>query len=316
MLDVQKVNDTKQRILSMITTAGPSFPAKISRETNISPLFVGALLSELVAEQKLVMSSMKVGSSPLYLVKGQEQNLEKFTQYLNSKEQEVVFRLKQIQLLDDSAEDPATRVALRKIKDFAIPVSAKVDGEEKLFWKYFTLGELEANSILQKADKPKKAQKEDKAEEVEEKKEQIKEIKQEIKKEVVKETQELKEEIKQEKSEKRKAKKTIEKEPSKFVNSLKECLSSKNIGIITELLLKPKEYHAQVKVDHSLGVQEYLLIAKDKKKLTEDDLAIALHKAQEHKMPALLMSKGDLDKPAQAYLEQWRNLIKFEKLKS
>src|SRR3989344_2620125 len=273
MLDVQKVNDTKQRILSMITTAGPSFPAKISRETNISPLFVGALLSELVAEQKLVMSSMKVGSSPLYLVKGQEQNLEKFTQYLNSKEQEVVFRLKQIQLLDDSAEDPATRVALRKIKDFAIPVSAKVDGEEKLFWKYFTLGELEANSILQKADKPKKAQK-------------------------------------------RKAKKTIEKEPSKFVNSLKECLSSKNIGIITELLLKPKEYHAQVKVDHSLGVQEYLLIAKDKKKLTEDDLAIALHKAQEHKMPALLMSKGDLDKPAQAYLEQWRNLIKFEKLKS
>ena len=297
MLDVQKVNDTKQRILSMITTAGPSFPAKISRETNISPLFVGALLSELVAEQKLVMSSMKVGSSPLYLVKGQEQNLEKFTQYLNSKEQEVVFRLKQIQLLDDSAEDPATRVALRKIKDFAIPVSAKVDGEEKLFWKYFTLGELEANSILQKADKPKKAQKEDKVEEVEEKKEQIKEIKQEIKKEVVKETQELKEEIKQEKSEKRKAKKTIEKEPSKFVNSL-------------------KEYHAQVKVDHSLGVQEYLLIAKDKKKLTEDDLAIALHKAQEHKMPALLMSKGDLDKPAQAYLEQWRNLIKFEKLKS
>ena len=169
MLDVQKVNDTKQRILSMITTAGPSFPAKISRETNISPLFVGALLSELVAEQKLVMSSMKVGSSPLYLVKGQEQNLEKFTQYLNSKEQEVVFRLKQIQLLDDSAEDPATRVALRKIKDFAIPVSAKVDGEEKLFWKYFTLGESEANSILQKADKPKKAQKEDKAEEVEEK---------------------------------------------------------------------------------------------------------------------------------------------------
>ena len=78
---------------------------------------------------------------------------------------------------------------------------------------------------------------------------------------------------------------------------------------------KAKEYHAKVRVDTLFGKQDFLLIAKDKKKITEDDLAIALHKAQVEKMPSLIMAKGDLDKDAKLYLDQWKNLLKFEKLK-
>src|SRR3989338_4401188 len=117
MIDLQKVNATKEKILSTIQASGPTFPTRISRETSVSPLFIGALLSEMVSEKKLVMSKMKVGSSPLYFLPGQEASLENFLQYLNGKEREAVEKLKEKQILDDSSEDPATRVALRKLRD-------------------------------------------------------------------------------------------------------------------------------------------------------------------------------------------------------
>ena len=51
------------------------------------------------------------------------------------------------------------------------------------------------------------------------------------------------------------------------------------------------------------------------KKITEDDLTLAVHKAQNEKMPALFLSSGSLDESAEKYSQIWRNLIKFEKIK-
>jgi hypothetical protein len=42
MPDLKRVNDTKEKILSIIGTQGPSFPARIARETSMSPMFVAA----------------------------------------------------------------------------------------------------------------------------------------------------------------------------------------------------------------------------------------------------------------------------------
>ncbi len=308
MIDVQKVNATKERILNTIRSSGPTFPARIARETSISPLFIGALLSEMVAERKLVMSSMKVGSSPLYFTPGQEAGLETFTNYLNGKEREAFERLKQAQILDDETQDPAIRVALRKIKDFAQPLPARIGAEEKLFWKFFTTPEEQAHALIEEKINPPAPKHIPKVKE----KEQI--------------TQELAEtrvlpisaiptapvEI----TVKEKKPKTVkEKAPSAFTKDVQAYLQSKNMSLIQELSTKAKEYHAKISLETPLGPQELLLIAKDKKKVTEDDLAIALHKSQAEKMPSLIVAKGDLDKEAQTYLAQWRNLVKYDKLK-
>ncbi len=303
MLDLQKVNSTKEKILSIIQSSGPSYPAKVARDVGLSPLFIGAFLSELVAEKKLEMSSMRVGSSPLYYLGGQEPQLEQFTNYLNHKEREAFTMLKQSAVLEDTELDPAIRVALRKIKDFAVPLTVRVDTEEKLFWKFFTFPDESAqkklNEIL-KIPEPKKP-----------------EPKQEVK------TEEIKEAPKKEKVEKITEEEITEVEkpkkkeikPNKFTELVKDYLLGKDIEVINDIASKPKEYHARVRIDTLLGKQELFLIAKEKKKITEDDLAIALHKAQVEKMPALLLAKGELDKPAKAYLDQWKNVIKFEKLK-
>ncbi len=313
MPDIQKLNQTKEKILHVIRTYGPSFPTRISRETSISPLFVAAILSELVAEKKLNVSAMKVGSSPLYTLPGQEPELEKFSQYLNSKEREAFDLLKSSIVLDDEKQDPAIRVALRKLKDFAIPINAKNGETEKLFWKYFIAPEndvqerVESSLNINQAKQVQKMQVTDQEAKQEPPKPEpqspISVAKAEPSALIAK-----KEPVAKEKTPKTK-------KDSQFAIKMKSYLESKNIELLQEMTQKPKEFSARISLDSTFGKQEFYLIAKDKKKITEDELTIAIQKAQVEKMPALIMSPGEPDKQAREYLKEWRNLIKFEKVK-
>ena len=71
---------------------------------------------------------------------------------------------------------------------------------------------------------------------------------------------------------------------------------------------------AKIRIDTPLGKQEIYLIAKDKKKVTEDDITVALQKAQAEKMTSLIISPGEIEKKSIPYLKEWRNLVKFEKV--
>lgn len=287
MADIGKLKEEKEKILSIINSIGPSFPVRISQQTGISPLFASAYLSELVKESRLKLSSMKVGSSPLYYIEGQEPRLENFVEYLNQKEKEAFYLLKDSQILSDEEQQPAIRVAIRKLKDFALPIIAKVNGETKLFWRFFLFQEAETKAKIQEV------------------------LTKKLFKEIPLRPLEKQEQLKAAKKQKTK----IERDYNyQFVNDVKDYLSSKDMEVIEELLQKKKECSLKVRLDTPLGKQEYYLIAKEKKKIGENDLAIALQKSQSEKMPALFISTGDLNKKAHSYLAEWRNFIKFEKL--
>lgn len=308
MPDIQKLNDTKEKILMVLRRQGPSFPARISRETTISPLFVAAILSELVAEKKLIMSAMRVGSSPLYILPGQEPDLEKFAQYLNSKEREAYEILKSSSVISDELQDPAIRVALRKIRDFAVPITVRNAGEEKLFWKYFLTQDAQAQekveSFLGLSRTP-----EPKVNKVE----KAKELVVEEKENPLTSNQAEPETLPQ--VEKKTIKKTQQKKDPQFAIKMRDYLQGKDIELLQELNAKPKEFTGKVRIDTTFGKQEFYLIAKDKKKITEEELIIAIQRAQAEKMPALVMAPGEPDKIAKEYLKDWRNLIKFERVK-
>ncbi len=137
----------KERIISLIRLKGPSLPVHVAKETGLSILFASAFLSELLYEKKISISNIKVGNSPLYFISGQEPQLERFAQYLKSKEKDAFFLIKERKFLKDEEEEPAIRVALRGIKDFAIPFKR---GEE-IYWRYFTVPETD----FHKEEKPK-----------------------------------------------------------------------------------------------------------------------------------------------------------------
>ncbi len=317
MADLQKLNQTKERILSVLRANGPSFPAKISRETGVSPLFTAAILSEMVAEKRLTVSAMKVGSSPIYILPGQEAQLEHFSSYLNHKEREAFDLIKTGQVLDDEAQDPAIRVALRKLKDFAHPVVVRNDDQEKLFWKYFLATDETVRSKVETVldIPPMKAPQKVHVEPIEEREKMtVPRSKKESPDQTVTEAlipevatapEPIKAAPKAQKS----------KKESQFALKLKDYLLGKEIELLQELLVKPREFAGKVRIDTPFGKQEFYLIAKDKKKITEDELIIAVQRAQAEKMPALIMAPGEPDKLAAQYLKEWRNLIKFEKVK-
>lgn len=333
----------KERIVSNISSKGPSLPVQIARAISTSPLFASAFLSELYGEKRLKMSNMKVGSSPLYYVDGQEPLLENFVQHLNHKEKEAFHILKKEKLLDDEVQAPAIRVALRYIPDFAVPIKIILNGETKNFWKYFLLPDTEIKSVLEGkepvmpqsapltyqttklqplTDVPKSIMDETEKQLEKQYQESVPKVvpvqtvpveKPVPKKEIEKEIERVIEK-KEEKPKKEKKKKSLV-EDTAFGHKVKNHLSSKNIELLSTILEKKKDFIGKVHLDTPFGKQEYYLVAKDKKKLSEEDLIVALQKAQENKMPALLLNPGEIDKEALSYLESWRNFLKHEKLK-
>src|SRR3989344_3302464 len=290
---MEKASLIKERIISIIKQNGPSLPVHIARSLNISQLFTGAFLSELYNEHSIKMSNMRVGSSPLYLIEGQEAQLEKFIEHLANKEREAFLLLKNNKFLKDDEQSPAIRVALRSIKDFAIPFNQKSEEGDKIIWKYFTITENEINETLKpKKDIP-----------LEVKKEEIIEIKKDAPKKI-----EIKEEIFKEPLKKEKKKKPSTSD-SDFIEKMKNYLLSKEIEIINLFSDKRKDFSAKVRIDTLLGKQEFLLMVKDKKKINEEDISLAVHKAQSEKLPGIIMSSGEIDKKAIEYYNSWKNLL-------
>lgn len=343
MNDVEALNRNKEGILSSLRARGPSIPVQVAKVINTTPLFASAFLSELKDEKKVNVSHMRMGSSPIYYLPGQEAQLANFSEYLNQREREAFMLLKQEGVLEDDAQTPVVRVALRAIKDFAIPLNVRVDGETKTFWKYFTLSNSEASESIstlvngpsQKEDVSQKesetqnqegagkdARDDEQKDDVknvaeEEKTEEVKadkkeEIKEEEKKEVPQEKEEKKvKNIFDETTKEHKKPKTTESEFSKIV---KEYLEGNNFEVFEILAEKKKEFVAKIRAKDPFGPQDYYLIAKDKKNVTDNDLVVASQKAQSEKMPAAVMSNGNLNKKAQKHLEEWGNLVKFSKI--
>src|SRR3989344_3825148 len=129
----------KEQIISIFKRRGPSLPIHISKETGLDLLFASAFLSELIGDKMVKVSVMKVGSSPLYLIPGQEHLLENFIEFLNKKEREAFLILKEKKFLKDSEQEPAIRVALRAIRDFAFEYRKN----EELYWKFLRADESE-----------------------------------------------------------------------------------------------------------------------------------------------------------------------------
>jgi hypothetical protein len=140
-----EVNILKNRIIDVLKKKGPSLPIQIAKEISQNSIFTSAFLSELTDEKRVKTSDLKVGGSHLYLLEGQESQLEKFSKFLHPKEAEALILLKKNKILKDSEQEPAIRVALREIKDFA--ESFKNDNE--IYWKHILMPQSEVEIIFQ-----------------------------------------------------------------------------------------------------------------------------------------------------------------------
>ncbi len=137
-----------EEVYNYIKEKGAVLPVNVAEHFNIETLFASAFLSELRSKGLIKVSHLKVGGSPLYYVEEKKEELENYTDNLHEKEQKTLAMLKSKKILEDIKLDLIDRVALRKLKDFAIPLNVKIGYENRLFWKYYLLSDLEAEQII------------------------------------------------------------------------------------------------------------------------------------------------------------------------
>ncbi|MBI2043892.1 hypothetical protein HYT24_00830 [Candidatus Pacearchaeota archaeon] len=269
---------TKEKIVSLLRARGPSLPVHVAKHTGLSILFASAFLSELIADRKIKQSSMRVGSSPLYFLPGQEPMLERFSEYLKSKEKEAFLLLREKKFLKDSEQQPAIRVALRAINDFAISFT----NNHEVYWRYFAVSEADFKPIqeIKKAEKP-------------------------IEVLITKVAKIPETEIdKKEKPPKTKKKTSKPKTNEKFLERVKEFLSKSSTEILSIEGLKKDELMLRIKKDK----EEQLLAAYNKKKITDKEIIKAAKKASELNLKYSVLSLGELPKKVSDLIEALENM--------
>ncbi|MBS3080794.1 hypothetical protein J4221_04950 [Candidatus Pacearchaeota archaeon] len=311
-----QIHETHNKIIDIIRKRGPSLPMHVAKEINMSSLFISAFLAEMVSSRKIRISNLKVGGSPLYYLEGQEPALENFHNYLHPKESEALLSLKNNKVLKDNEQEPAIRVALRSIKDFAFSFS--FNGE--VYWRYFMLSEQDAinhlHSLKPVSVKPIDVVVENKElQDIENKKpvvtqEEIKKEKHKKKSIMKKETETLFQNpliIKEEKQKKEKSK-------SAFVLNVIDFLNKNNFKIIEEKDCKAKEYRCIVEVKSQLGTIHFFTEARDKKTISDADIKKLLSDAQKIPLPALIIYPGEISKKAREYLIKYSSILKAKKI--
>lgn len=277
------MNEFKDQVLSFVRMNGPVLPARVSKIINKDILTSSAILSELVSNKLVIISTAKIGSSPVYYVRGQEPRLQMLYNNLPEKEKEAFNLLKEKKIIRDISAEPAIRVALRSIKDFAVPLNVNLPTGLEIFWKWYLLSNEEAENIIRPLiQRPLPQRREE---------QQIKQPEKKIEPSPLKKEEQL-------------PKKT-ETKVDNFNELINNYLIKNNIQIINkEILRKNREIEMQVKIPSALGTLDFYLIARNKKKINEGDLSLAYHKGQSNKLPILFLSTGIITKKAEKYIEK------------
>ena len=300
--------ETHEKIIGVLNEKGPSLPINIAKALEISSLFISAFLSELTNQKRIQVSSLKVGGSPLYYMRGQEEKLEDYYKYLHPREAEAFLLLRENKVLKDSDHDPATRVALRSIKDFSVGIKMNED----IYWRFFSVPKEEVNAILNGNVVEEKVQ-----EAVEEKiEEKIEKNNLEMVGPVVKEIK-----IKSESNNKfnnplvmDKEIRKKEKPKSEFVQQVISFINERGLQIVEENDYNTKEYNCVVQIRSELGLIRFLTQAKDKKRITEGDFKKLLSSAQSIPLPAFMLYTGEISKKAKEYLKEYGSVLKVKKI--
>ena len=273
--------EVNEKILAIIKEKGPVLPVHVSKEINDNILMTSARLSELLTAKQIKISYLKVGGSPLYYFPGQESKLQNFIDNLNGVEKKAYYLLSQNKLLRDSAQEPAVRVALRQIKDFAIPLQVNYEDKSEVFWKWYLLGNNEAEPLIKN----------------------ILSKKEEITPKKLEKPPELKEDTA------KKPKKTIDK--TLFLKNIHNFLNKNKINIKeTKEIKKNTEVDFIIELQTQIGNIKYYCKTKNKKKINDSDLSTALVHAQSKNLPLLFLTDGALTKKANEMLNnEFKNII-------
>ena len=307
------MEDTKEKILQFIKEKGPVLPADIGKHINTNILMASAHLSELSSNGKLKISNVKFGGSPLYYIPGQESQLQRFADNLHEKEKKAYDMLLQKKVLKDNELEPVIRVALRAIKDYAVPLQVNFKNNSEIFWRWYLLTNSEAEELIRTAIGEKKPVLKEKTPQKEIQKKIQPTTK--IEKEKPKTTQQPIKKVErlfspqgktnlEERQKPFNRKKVIKTDNNIFLDNISAYFNRNKITVLSKEIIRKTEIDFVVQVPSAVGNIEYYCKTKNKKKINDSDLASAFAQGQLRKLPVLIITTGELTKRAKEMLQK------------
>lgn len=289
--------DSKDKIIEYIRKNGPSQPIKVAKELGVDSIIASALLANLASNKILNISHMKVGGSPLYYLKGQEKELQRFSEKLPSMEKEAFELIKSRLVLRDDELQPSMRVAISHIPDFAKPITVMLrDSQEIKFWKWYLLSNDQTSEIIKnRYFKAEERQDNEKDEEIKQK--GLGSFAEETKGSIKKTEAEEKEGLKKEEE---------KKEEGSFdgiPNEIKEELEKRRLVIEKHNTTKGKDSEIIAHIEGFQRQKIFVYITR-KKRINEKDIAIAHLKSELSKALLIIMHKGEFTKDAMQLLKE------------
>lgn len=312
----------RERILNLVKS-GPVQPTSLSKVLNTNSLMASAMLSEMASKGLIRISSLKIGSSPVYYSPEHPEHLLNYIDSLNEKDRKTAELLREKKIFRDSALSPLQKVCARNIKDFALPLEVTLGESKEIFWKWFLLSDDEAGILIKElleSELPKSPEQPMSAE-----KEQKVEIKEEQK--VIPEKPAVCQRKESEFESLSAAGPEIERaEPRSvevqqtvrpvfvdmgdpFFKKIKSFFEVNNIIIHEAGVVKKKaEFDLVIEIPTPLGNLFYFCKAKNNKRISNSDLSRAYVQGQLKKLPVVFLSTGVLTKPAQVFMNDLKGL--------
>lgn len=273
------LGEKETKVLQIIQTAGPKMPTEIAKILGIDTYITSAILSSLVKSGYIKSSLRKIGSSQIYYVGGQEENVRNMLfNELNDLEKKTLEHIKELKVAFESDLYPQERFLLNDLKDFVTQIKVRLDnGEEITCWKYYNVPEEEMKDIINSRLFVSK--------------------KTEAEKPQVVGTPQVVEKPKHEVKVKRAV-------SSDFSEKVKNYLLNIDAQIVNTIRSKANEVVLIVNIPTIIGSQKFLLFALNKKSISKSDLSKIYIESSKERKPVLLLTINQLSQKVKKFAEE------------
>ncbi len=269
--------DNYQSVIDYLKQNGPSHPVQVGKAIEADIFMSSAILQEMINDKRIKKTSKKVGGSPLYYLSNQEETAKRMVEdSLNLVEKKVLRIIKESGFVFQDELDAQSRFVMQDLKDLIQALKAKIGGEERIIWKYYS---VDNNKIERRilSTKPKQ----------------------------------LPKKVEPEKIEPGKVDYGVD--SSKKYNSAEEVIDKLGAKIIKKEKIKIGEVNYVIEMS-SLPNQKYFLKYKKKKRLSDSDLSLVYTEGMAKKMPIMLVTDGSITKKGLEKKKEFGDLFSVLKI--
>ncbi len=258
----------EKEIIEFLKTNGPSHPSQLNSVIKKDTFFSKVILDELKNSGKILTTKGKLGGSPLYYLPMHEEKAKKMIfEGLDFVSKKFVKKIKEKRVIKESELSVQEKYILPKCLDFIIPIKRN----NETYFKYYL--DLSNEIISNTSNMPRIEPK----------------TQESLFKQKISET-----------STNNMEDKIREKEINNFETITQNKLVELNFAIINKNKKKKGEIEYEI-ISQNPIKQKYYVKAKNKKRVSESDLAVAFTEAQKRKLPLIFVSENKLSKKVKEF---------------